>query len=102
MLLPVDIATVADPDHLYEQPVVVDFVDEPVVTDTYPVDVHLAHQSNASRRPRFAGEQVDDRPDPLLLISRQKSERLKGSTRDLDPVAAHTNPRSVFACSQGT
>jgi hypothetical protein len=38
----------------------------------------------------------------LLLISRQKSERLKGSTRDLDPVAAHTNPRSVFACSQGT
>ena len=102
VLLPVDIATVADADHLYEQPVVLDFVDDPVVTDTYPVHIRFAHQSNASRRPRFAGEQIDDRPDPLLLIARQKSERLEGSTSDLDPVAVHTNPRSLFACSQGT
>jgi hypothetical protein len=34
---------VADADHLYEQPVVVDFVDDPVVTDTYPVHIRFAH-----------------------------------------------------------
>lgn len=102
VLFPVDIATVADSDHLYEQPVVVDFIDNPVVTDTHPVHVRFAHQGNASRRPRFTGEQIDDRPDPLLLVTGYKSERLEGSTSDLDPVAVHTNPRSAFACSQGT
>ena len=102
VLFPVDIATVADADHLYEQPVVVNFIDNPVVTDTHPVRIRFAHYSNASRWPRFTGEQIDDRPDSLLLIPRYKSERLEGSTSDLDPVAVHTNPRSAFACSQGT
>jgi hypothetical protein len=54
---------------VYEQPVVVDFVDEPVVTDAYTVHVRFTHQSDASRRPRFAGEQVDNRPDPLLFLA---------------------------------
>ncbi len=70
VLFPVDIATVADADHLYEQPVVVDFINNPVVTDTHPVHIRFAHQSNASRRPRFTGEQIDDRPNPLLLVTR--------------------------------
>ena len=38
-LLPVDIATVAGADHLYEQPVVVDLVDDPVVTDVYSAHI---------------------------------------------------------------
>lgn len=63
------VATVAKADHLYEQPVVVDFVDEPVVTGTHSVHVRFTYQSDASRRPRFAGEQIDNRPDPLLLIA---------------------------------
>jgi hypothetical protein len=93
---------VANPDHLYEQSVVVDFVDDPVVTDAYSVHIRFTHQSYASRRPRFSGEKVDNRPGPLLFMAWQKSERLEGSTSDLDLVAVHTNPRSAFACSQGT
>ena len=70
VLLPVEIAAVADADHLYEQPVVVDFVDNPVVTDTHPVHIRFAQHGNAPWRPRFTGEQIDDRPDPLLLVAR--------------------------------
>ena len=68
-LLPVDIATVANADHLYEQLVVVDLVGDPVVTDAYSVHVRFTHQSDASRRPWFAGEKVDNRPDPLLFMA---------------------------------
>ena len=59
----------ANADHLYEQSVVVDLVDDPVVTDAYSVHVRFTHQSDASRRPWFAGEKVDNRPDPLLFMA---------------------------------
>jgi hypothetical protein len=68
-LVPVDVAPVADADHLYQQAVVVDFVDDPAVTDAYSVHIVLPHQSDAFRRPGFAGKQVDDRSGPLLLIA---------------------------------
>jgi hypothetical protein len=35
---------VSDADHLYEQPVVVDFVDDPVVTDAYSVHIRFTRQ----------------------------------------------------------
>ena len=69
-LLPVNLATVADADHLHYEPVVMNFVDDPVVPGAHPVHIRFTDQSDAFVRSRFAGKKVDDRPNPLLIIAR--------------------------------
>jgi hypothetical protein len=63
-------ATVADADHLHYEPVVMNFVDDPVVPGAHPVHIRFTDQSDAFVRSRFAGKKVDDRPNPLLIIAR--------------------------------
>jgi hypothetical protein len=46
------------------------FVDDPVVPGAHPVHIRLTHQSDAFWWPWLASKQVDNRPNPLLIIAR--------------------------------
>lgn len=96
----VDVSSVAERYDDYEQHVISDCVDNPVVADAHPIG-RSASQRPGGGWPWILREQRDRSLNPRLNVG---IELAKGSSRcrpDLDPVGAHCQPRSVFTCSQG-
>ncbi len=92
----------ANADDQHDKPVVLNLVDDPIVTYAHPIHAVLPLEGDAHRRSRFVCEELNRSPDPLLLAPGELSKRLDGSSGDLDLVAAHTSPKSAFTSSQGT
>lgn len=92
----------AEADDQHDEPVVVNLVDDPIVTDPHPIHPLLTLERDTPRRTRFVREKIDRSPDPLLLAPREPSERLHRSPGDLDFVLAHASPKSALTSSQGT
>jgi len=99
---PIDIAAVAYPDHLDNQSIIEDLVDDAVVANPDAVDAPFALGLRRARWSGLLGQEVDGGPDPLLLTSGKACERADGPAGNLDPIAAHARPRSAFTSSQGT
>lgn len=92
----------AEADDQHDEPVVVNLVDNPIVTDAHPIHAVLPLEGDTPRRPRFVCEEIDRGPNPLLLAPWELSKRLDGSPGDLDFVVAHASPKSALTSSQGT
>ena len=100
---PVDLATVADPDDLHDEPVVPDLVDDPVVPHADPVGALLADDRAAAGRPRVGPQQLDRGAHALLVPALEPRQRLRRAPGDLDAVRRpHVSPSSAFTSSQGT
>src|SRR5207302_435848 len=65
---PVNVTPVSDSDHLDDEPVIEHLVDDAVVADANPVGPVLAGESDAARRSRRPGKEVNRRPNPLLIL----------------------------------
>ena len=99
---PVDLASMTDPDDVDQEHSVEDLIDDPVVADAHPVNRILTLHRDAVRRPRVVGQQIQRRPDPLLLATLQCRECPTGSPRQPDLVhRGHDRPRSALTCSHG-
>ena len=99
---PIDIAPMADTDHLYYQAGVDDLIQDPVVTDAHPVHGLLTCESDAARGPRLVGQQIYCCSNPVLLLARQPRDGLDCPAGDLDGVPAHSSPSAALTSSQGT
>ena len=98
----VDIPAMAEANDQHDEPVVVNLVDDPIVTDAHSIHAVLPLEGDTPRRSRFVCEEIDRSPNPLLLAPWELSKRLDGSPGDLDFVAAHASPKSALTSSQGT
>lgn len=54
----------------HDEPVVMNLVDDPVLTDSHPIRALLAFERDTPRGARFVCEKIDRRPDSLLLTTR--------------------------------
>jgi hypothetical protein len=92
----VDVATVPEGDDDNQQHVIVEGVDDAVVTYSYPPCGSTAEWPSG-RWPRILRQQSDH---TLNAAGDRRVESTKGSDGSwpqLDPVAAHSQPRSTFA-----
>ena len=92
----------AEADDQHDEPVVVNLVDDPVITDAHPIHTVLSFEGDTTRRSRFVCEEIDRSPNPLLLAPWELSKGLDGSPGDRDFVVAHAIPKSALTSSQGT
>jgi hypothetical protein len=92
----------ADADDQYDEPVVMNLVDDPVVTDAHPIHTVLSFEGDTPRRSRFVCEEIDRSSNPLLLAPWELGKRLDGSPGNRDFVVAHASPKSALTSSQGT
>src|SRR4051812_46031777 len=100
-LLPVDLASMAHAHHLHEEPVVVHVIDDPVVAGTDAISMFFTGELATAGWPRVVTEQHDHRSDALLVLARQRAQRLERTAIDLNAIA-HTSPRSALTSSHGT
>jgi len=88
---------------LDDKAIVVDLVDDPMVTGADSVSELVPGELLAAGRPGIVCEKVDGSTYALLVSSREGGQRLDSSAGDLDVVVpCHTNPRSALTSSQGT
>ena len=85
----VDIAAMAYPDDLDHEPVVDDFVHDPVVAYTHPVRRWFAGEFDAARRTWLARQQVDRCSNPELVSAFEPGDRLDRPAGDFDRVLVH-------------
>lgn len=74
----VNIPAVADCDDQYQQKLVANCVDDPVIASTNTVQVGLSFELDGTRRPRVGGETVDDSSHPLSRRLVQFPKRSRG------------------------
>ena len=99
---PIDIAAMANTDHLDHQAGVDHLVQDPVVANAHSVHGLLTCDSDAARGPRLVGQQIYRGSNPVLLLARQPGDRLDRPAGDLDGVPAHSSPSAALTSSQGT
>ncbi len=90
----------AQRDHDDQKHVVGNGVDDPIVPDANAKPRSAPERSG--RRRSGVGGQKGDRPlDTAAHVEVQLAKRSRRCRADFDAVAAHTQPRSAFTCSQG-
>lgn len=99
--LSVGIASMAKGNDHYEQHVLLDRVDDPVVADTNPVAGTTA-QRPGGWWPGIFSQKGDGTLDPGADAKVELAHRPEGGGANFDAVAAHAQPRSARTCSQGT
>jgi hypothetical protein len=57
--LPINLTSMSDPDHLYDQAIAEDRIDNPVVADTDPIVPVTASEFAAPMGRRVCGQQTD-------------------------------------------
>lgn len=98
----VDLAAMTDADDVYQEQRIEDLVDDPVVTNSNPIDRVLALHRHTVRWPGVVGQQIKCRADPLLLATLQRGERSQCPPCKPDLVRCiHDRPRSALTCSHG-
>lgn len=96
----VHVAAVSDGHDDDKKDFVDDAVDDPVVPDSQPVS-RAAAQRPGCRRSRVFGEERDCSLNAPSDMRIELAKGPGGGRADLDSVTAHTQPRSIFTCSQG-
>ena len=99
---PMDIAAMANTDHVDHQAGVGHLVQDPVVANAHAVHGLLTSESDAARGPRLVGQQIYRCSNPVLLPARQPGDRLDRPAGDPDGVPAHSSPSAALTSSQGT
>ena len=91
---------------LDEQNRIVHLVDDAVVPDSDAKGTGFAGQGHTSARTGRLAKQVNGRPHPLLLLTRQRNHALDRPPGELHAITAdrfrHASPSSALTCSQGT
>jgi len=89
MPLPVSIASVSYDADVHEVCVVVNRVDDSIISDANSPQVGSSLQFDASMRPRIASQSLDTRDDPLRHADVQAFEFAPGRTREDNSVLSH-------------
>lgn len=100
LLLVVDIASMSKPDDDHQQHVVMDRVDDPVVTDP-DAKTGTTLERAGTWWAWILTKQRDRALDPAADLRVEFTERANSGRPQLDAVGAHSQPRSFFTCSQG-
>lgn len=96
----VDVAAVPERDDNDEEHVVLNGVDDAIVTDPN-AESWSAFQGSGGRWTRVLRQKCDRALDPATDRRVELAQRSYGRWSQLDPVFAHSQPRSAFTWSQG-
>ena len=99
-LLLVHVAPMTQPHHDHHQYVVLDRVDDAVIADA-DTKARAAPEGPCTWRSRIVGEQGDRAVDATANLRVELAQVARRGRSKLDPISAHTQPRSALTCSQG-
>lgn len=96
----VDVAPMSKPDHDHYQHIVIDGVEDAVITDSN-TKARPTMKSSCARRSGILGEQADCALDATENLRIELAQGTDCRRAQLDAICAHSQPRSVLTCSQG-